>query len=227
MFTVPRPVALAATIAFMTVPWALPAVAYAADEPPAWGTGFADDERVPTSVSDLSVAASSAGSREEIEITGRLVEAATLLFPLGRVPVTVDVTGEAGGTAVAQCNTSTARDGTFRCTITVTARPRFAITVHFGGNQLFAASTVTCALSAKGEMMANNPVAAAHDLWLAPAPGSMTPMIGAEPTLAPFLPGPQSETAMPGVAPLVGASDGVGGAFKPAPWSPAFARSQQ
>jgi hypothetical protein len=148
--------------------------------------------RTATVVTELSAQEVSAGSSATLQVKGRLVEGDTLLFPLSRLAVSVQVR-EDGRTAPQKCNTVTTREGRFSCTFNVTAHKATSATVTFAGNALFAPGTATTSIadlqslppsaSSSSPAAAPKPAAAAH----ATVPNTVTrpaPVPSTSPTAA-------------------------------------------
>ncbi|MEU6394594.1 hypothetical protein [Streptomyces sp. NPDC046939] len=103
--------------------------------------------RTATVVTELSARETPAGAASTVRVKGRLVEGDTLLFPLARLAVSVEVSGEADA-APQRCNTTTSREGRFTCVFRVTPRRMTEATVTFRGNALFAPGKATTTIAA-------------------------------------------------------------------------------
>ncbi|WP_394436475.1 hypothetical protein [Streptomyces sp. SGAir0957] len=142
---------------------------------------MADAPRTATVVTELSARETAAGSGATLRVTGRLVEGDTMLFPLARLAVSVEVSGDAR-TTPQKCNTTTTREGRFTCTFHVTPGQMSAATVTFGGNALFApqkaTTTVPSAASASASSRPPAPPAPAASASPTPTAGHATPTAG-------------------------------------------------
>ncbi|MGW2230044.1 hypothetical protein [Streptomyces formicae] len=101
--------------------------------------------RTASVVTELSAQEVSLGDRATLHVSGRLVDGDTLVFPLSRLAVSVEITSTSG--AVQQCNTVTTREGRFTCAFHVAADDTASATVTFRGNAVFAPGTATTTIA--------------------------------------------------------------------------------
>ncbi|ATL27889.1 hypothetical protein [Streptomyces formicae] len=126
--------------------------------------------RTASVVTELSAQEVSLGDRATLHVSGRLVDGDTLVFPLSRLAVSVEITSTSG--AVQQCNTVTTREGRFTCVFHVAADDTASATVTFRGNAVFAPGTATTTI----------------------APGSTAPTAPTPPAATPPVPTPAAAT---------------------------------
>ncbi|WP_055565533.1 hypothetical protein, partial [Streptomyces atriruber] len=118
------------------------------DAPPA--AAQADSTRTASAITELSAEEVSTGESARVKVTGRLVEGATLSFPLARIPLTVQVTDAAAATP-ASCHARTTDRGTFSCSVAVSAGTSRSVKAAFAGNELFAPCTSTTSIGSTDE----------------------------------------------------------------------------
>ncbi|MEU6822714.1 hypothetical protein ABZ921_18970 [Streptomyces atriruber] len=110
----------------------------------------ADSTRTASAITELSAEEVSTGESARVKVTGRLVEGATLSFPLARIPLTVQVTDAAAATP-ASCHARTTDRGTFSCSVAVSAGTSRSVKAAFAGNELFAPCTSTTSIGSTDE----------------------------------------------------------------------------
>ncbi|MFI0241100.1 hypothetical protein [Streptomyces sp. NPDC016845] len=138
---------LFAAVTPLAIGVAAPAAGAVPRPPAATHHQAADTTRTATVVTELNARETVVGSAATLRVKGRLVEGDTMLFPLARLAVSVEVSGDAR-TAPQKCNTTTTREGRFTCTFHVTPHQMTVAAVTFGGNALFAPGKATTSIPA-------------------------------------------------------------------------------
>ncbi|MFF3642677.1 hypothetical protein [Streptomyces sp. NPDC002564] len=105
----------------------------------------ADTTRTASAITELSAEEISTGGSARVRVTGRLVEGATLSFPLARIPLTVQVTDTTSLTP-ASCHARTTDKGTFSCSVSVSPNSARSVKAAFAGNELFAPCSSTTSI---------------------------------------------------------------------------------